>query len=70
MRFSVPMSVTISGSIDVEADSKEDALKKARTQWNRGKNDPHYGLDCPCVDYDFCEDADEVEPLEGEDENE
>ena len=56
-RFSVNVNITISSSIEVSAESAADAIKKAKTKFFANSDGRHYGLDAPCVDYDFdCED--------------
>jgi len=47
--FTVDVVVVIRGSMEVKAFSEAEALEKA----SPNLKDPHYGLDCPFVEYDY-----------------
>ncbi len=79
-KFTVPVVIEINGSIDVEADSPEEAIDLAKDEYDRRHKDKMKGMsfgalacnvvDCPDIQVDFAygEDLDEVMEEDDEDE--
>ena len=63
MRYAVPVTYEMSGSITVEASSPEEAIEKAREKYSQQGRDT---IELPSVDVDFAfgEDPQEVNLVE------
>ena len=75
-KFSIPVTIEINGSIDVEAETPEEAIELAKEEYDRRYKDKMKGksfgalactvIDCPDIQVDFAhgDDLDEVEEMD------
>lgn len=68
--YSVPVTIEIHGDIEVEANSPEEAIEKAKAAYSKRRDKLGTQfiavVDCPCIEIDFAsgDDPDEVVDLE------